>query len=226
MSEHIILSILNFVPEFIKVLPSLILSITALVAIFYLRKPICEELIPRLSGLKFKDVELNFVKSAMDDALELAEKHEKWREKIKVTNKDKQNVLNRARRLIDIAKGTSILWIDDVPGNNKNEERMLKQLGMDIDYARNTAEALQFLERANYDLILSDIGREKVGGKKVDSGIETFEKIREKNIKLKLIFYIGDYNPDNGCPPHAFGITDRPDELLHLILDILERKKL
>jgi hypothetical protein len=28
-----------------------------------------------------------------------------------------------------------------------------------------------------------------------------------------------------GTPPGAFGITNRPDELIHLVLDVLERER-
>jgi len=42
---------------------------------------------------------------------------------------------------------------------------------------------------------------------------------------VPVIFYIGYPDPSKGVPPHAFGITHRPDELLHLIMDALERVK-
>lgn len=213
--------------EVIQILPSLLLSVGAVIAILFLIKPICKGLIPRLSGLKYKGMELMFLKKAMEDALELAEKNERWRHKIKITNKDKETVLNRARKHQDITRDTNILWIDDVPMNNKNEERMLWQLGIKVDYALNTEEAIRLLKADKYDLILSDIARQAKDGKLVgDAGIQTLQKLREKDFSLPFIFYIGDYDPALGCPEYAFGITDRPDELLHLILDVLERKKL
>jgi len=104
---------------------------------------------------------------------------------------------------------------------------MLKQLGIEVDYALNTEEALNLLKTVKYNLILSDIARERPDGTKVpNAGILTLEKLREEKFTLPLIFYIGDLDRSLGCPAQAFGITDRPDELLHLILDVLERKKL
>jgi hypothetical protein len=35
---------------------------------------------------------------------------------------------------------------------------------------------------------------------------------------------VGNFNAQDGVPLGAFGITNRPDELLHLVLDIVERK--
>jgi hypothetical protein len=40
-----------------------------------------------------------------------------------------------------------------------------------------------------------------------------------------VIFYVGEFDPGRGLPPFAFGLTNRPDELLHLILDVLARRK-
>lgn len=38
------------------------------------------------------------------------------------------------------------------------------------------------------------------------------------------IFYYPDYKPNMGTPPYAFGITNSPTELMHLIVDVLQRK--
>ena len=50
-------------------------------------------------------------------------------------------------------------------------------------------------------------------------------KFREDDDPTPVIFYIGIFDPKLGIPGGAFGITNRPDELLHLVLDALERKK-
>ena len=46
--------------------------VVALVAIFY--KPIRDDLVPRLSGLKAMGVEFSFIQESLDSAIELAEK--------------------------------------------------------------------------------------------------------------------------------------------------------
>jgi hypothetical protein len=38
-----------------------------------------------------------------------------------------------------------------------------------------------------------------------------------------VIFYLWDYKPELGTPAGAFGITKRPDKLLHLVIDALAR---
>ena len=46
-----------------------------------------------------------------------------------------------------------------------------------------------------------------------------------ENKTTPVIFYVGVFEPERGVPGQAFGITNRPDELLHLTLDALERFK-
>ena len=36
----------------------------------------------------------------------------------------------------------------------------------------------------------------------------------------------GDANPNRDRPPISFGLTNRADELIHLVFDILERRRL
>jgi hypothetical protein len=52
--------------------------VVALVAVFY--KPIRDDLVPRLSGLKAMGVEFSFIQESLDSAIELAEKTPEWRE--------------------------------------------------------------------------------------------------------------------------------------------------
>ena len=51
--------------------------VVALVAVFY--KPIRDDLVPRLSGLKAMGVEFSFIQESLDSAIELAEKTPEWR---------------------------------------------------------------------------------------------------------------------------------------------------
>jgi hypothetical protein len=48
---------------------------------------------------------------------------------------------------------------------------------------------------------------------------------RGEGIAMPIIFYVGSLKPDAGMPPGAFGITQRPDVLLTLVGDALERTR-
>jgi CheY-like chemotaxis protein len=98
---------------------------------------------------------------------------------------------------------------------------MFRQLNVDIDIAKSTEEALDMLKNGKYDLIISDMARDN----KPNAGIEFLQQFHQEDKTIPVIFYVGIFNPERGIPPLAFGITNRPDELLHLTLDVLERKK-
>jgi len=41
-----------------------------------------------------------------------------------------------------------------------------------------------------------------------------------------VVFYVSVVYQDKPLPPGAFGLTNRPDELLHLVIDALEPVRL
>jgi Na+/citrate or Na+/malate symporter len=51
--------------------------VVVLVVVFY--KPIPDDLVPRLSGLKAMGVEFSFIQESLDSAIELAKKTPEWR---------------------------------------------------------------------------------------------------------------------------------------------------
>jgi CheY-like chemotaxis protein len=139
---------------------------------------------------------------------------------VEISRADKERALSRARNHLSVFKGAQILWVDDHPENNLNERRMLRQLNTEIDMVTNSEEALRILDNAKYDVVLSDMAR----GQDPLAGLDFLQKLREFDRSTPVIFYIGVIDLDKGVPGRAFGITNRPDELLHLILDVLERK--
>ena len=98
---------------------------------------------------------------------------------------------------------------------------MFRELKTGVDIARSTDEALAILRSGQYDIVISDMARDE----KAAAGLEFLGQFREMNKATPVIFYIGVLDPEKGTPAQAFGITNRPDELVHLILDALERKK-
>src|SRR5918997_61787 len=105
--------------------------VVALVAVFY--KPIRDDLVPRLSGLKAMGVEFSFIQESLDSAIELAEKTPEWQGG--VTEKDKERALRRARQHLGLFTNARFLWADDVPRNNRNERRMFRNAGVTVDIA-------------------------------------------------------------------------------------------
>lgn len=99
---------------------------------------------------------------------------------------------------------------------------MFRQLRVGTQTAESTQKALDLLKNRHFDLVISDMAR----GDNDTAGLNFLRQMREANETIPVIFYVGSVDPAaKGVPPQAFGITNRPDELLHLTLDALERRK-
>lgn len=200
--------------ELLKLIPNILWIVLVLVlfAVFY--KPIRYELLPRLGSFKAFGVEFTFIHDEIDKSAE------RWN--LDISGSDRSLVIRRAQRLAPILQGAQVLWVDDHPDYNVYERRILNSLGIFVDLAKTSAEGLSMLSQNKYDLVISDIKREGVGD--VD-GFQFLDKMIEDGYDHKVIYYIGNLDKKRGVPPYAFGITDRPDHLLHLIFDALERER-
>jgi hypothetical protein len=136
---------------------------------------------------------------------------------LSISPRAQDQVTLRAERLLPQIRGFRLLWIDDVPARNENEMRLLSRIGIMIDLAKSDAEAEQRLAAFIYDVVVSDWERSGVA----DAGKAFLPKVRQAPLSPPLIFYVGQ---ERDVPVGAFGLTTRPDELLNLLLDVLERK--
>jgi len=181
----------------------------------------------RLGGLNDPDAlaarTLRFLTTASSHTMAPAEHalDQAMREKLSMGGRDSP-ALRRARACVQLAQGARILWIDDVPGLTSREARALTALGTQITRARTTEDGLMRLsEGPAFDLIISDIAR----GLIADEGIHALPRIREAAPDTPVIFYVARLPPDLSPPPGSFGITNSPEELVHLVFDVLERRR-
>jgi len=130
-----------------------------------------------------------------------------------------QKVLRRALMAKTALRNAQMLWIDDSPDWINWEKQLLKKLGVEVTVAQSTEEAVAILASRTFPLIISDIAR----GEDKRAGLTGLSPIREAAPESQVIFYVADLDEEKGPPPGSMGITNRPDELLHLILDVLER---
>jgi CheY-like chemotaxis protein len=134
---------------------------------------------------------------------------------------ERSPVLRRAQLVRPALEGARVLWVDDHPRNNAYECRTLTALGVTVEAVTTTKEALALVARGRYDVILSDMARSRP-----DSGLNLLRSLRQTGCPTEVVFYVGRVDPAKGVPVGAFGIVDKPQPLLHLVLDVLERHRL
>lgn len=136
-----------------------------------------------------------------------------------VSANDRAFLLHRIKFVGRIAKDRKILWVDDIPANNDYERIFLQMLDVEIYFASSNEAALRLLGCGGYDVILSDIARP--AGE--PTGLDILPELEMRRIETPIIFYITDYVPQP-VDPRVYGITSRPDELMHLLFDVFERR--
>jgi CheY-like chemotaxis protein len=128
-------------------------------------------------------------------------------------------VYARAQYVRPLVDGRRVLWVDDNPSNNFYERVALSEMGIAVDVATSSEEAMNVLTYLRADVIVSDMKRHG----RHDAGLALLRAIRSRGMTTPVIFYVGEVVEELRRPPGSFGITDRPDEVLHLILDLIER---
>ncbi len=66
-----------------------------------------------------------------------------------------------------------VLWVDDYPSNNEAIIDLYRQQGVEFDLVLNTDQALDYLAKEEYNLVISDIGR----GSEPDAGVRMIREI-------------------------------------------------
>jgi len=215
--------------EIIKVAPTILWMLFIGVVMFIYRKRI-EPLLRRISGIKAFGLEVSFIEEKLDQASEKQAKKISEEEnsdlatiekKIAIGQKDRSQLLRRLDYAAAIIKGAQVLWVDDNPNFNNYEMRLLRSLGISVDTAETTERALQMLVQKKYDAVISDIARAGVR----DEGLRFITKMHEQGLYQKTILYTGSLKPLAGTPTGAFAITNRPDDLVHYLIDIFERER-
>lgn len=140
---------------------------------------------------------------------------------IRVTEDDELRALKRAAVLTDVTRDRVILWVDDQHNNNMHEIRTFAALGMKIITEHSNAAAVVRVKGGfpRVHIVITDISR--TAGE--PSGDLLPDAFQAERIELPIIFYITKVDNSAPLPIGAFGLTNRPDELLHLVLDALER---
>ena len=147
-------------------------------------------------------------------------------------------VIERLRTHADLLAGARILWVDDHPENNLALIELLREFKASVDTPRSNSEAFALLRASRYDVIISDVGRDnEVRGSEL-KGLELARTVFD-HWGQRVLLFSARFDPAHlpGASDEerlrlvtevqrtVFARTNRYDEALHLILDMLERVK-
>lgn len=198
--------------ELIKIIPSVLGVIFLAVLVFVFYTPIKNVLIPQLSEFKAFGIEAKFIKEELTKAAG---------QNPEVKEKALEQVTRRSQRIASIIQGAKLLLVNDIPEQMINVQRILQSLGVVVDVARTTQAALTMMAQTHYDVIVSDMSREGIP----DEGLRFLKESIKRSVNRPTIFTVANFDRSRGVPAYAFGITNRVDEMLNLIFDVLERTR-
>lgn len=111
---------------------------------------------------RIEDMETNY-RSKLDKIVQLLQDLQKDRVITEQPREKKPKLVKR-----------KVLWVDDYPSNiDEAIIDLYRQQGVEFDLALNTAQALDYLAKEEYDLVISDIGR----GSELDAGVRMIREI-------------------------------------------------
>jgi eukaryotic-like serine/threonine-protein kinase len=131
------------------------------------------------------------------------------------------SALRRAQMARAATAGARILWVDDNPASNQYEILLFESMGAQVVTSTTTADAIGQIQAETWDLVLSDMTRQGRSGE----GIALLDWMRDHHAPVPVVFYVLDADTGRDRPFGSFGLTNQPDELIHLVLDVLERRR-
>ncbi len=116
--------------------------------------------------------------------------------------------------------GRKVLWVDDNPDNNIFETEALQALGIEVEFATSTSEALRKLQGNEYDAIISDMARPEDDR----AGYSLLATLRNIRPGTPFILYSSSNTPDQEraiVSQGAYGSTSKASELVQLVVSAI-----
>ena len=211
----------------VELVKALSWPILVLFVVFYLRSPLRKKL-GEFEELNFKagpgGIEASGKTAA---ALQMAAAAGAAAEKNRKPGEDARpiaEISEKVRDTVDVAfdsqgasrvAGQRILWVDDRPDNNLNERHALEAMGLRIDLATSTREALARLGKARYRLVITDMKRQD----DPQAGLALLNEVGQRWQGLPVIFYsLSSGLFDEASAQGAVGATSSTEQLFALVL--------
>lgn len=120
----------------------------------------------------------------------------------------------------------TILWVDDFPQNNTPIVSTLRELGIAVEIALTTAEALARVGVNNYNLIITDLGRKEGEEDRSMAGLELINELRARGHGVPVIVFAGSRGLQHRAELTAAGaamVTNKASDLIPVAVDLAVR---
>ncbi|MFD4628177.1 response regulator [Streptomyces sp. NPDC058475] len=200
--------------KLIETVPAVLWVAFAAAVYFTLRRTLIQRLVPRLTALRALGVEVELAADLLDRAQDESQST--------VTATARRTALGRLEHAADVLQGGKILWVDDRPQGNVPLVELFRAAGMHVDVTLSTEEATPLFRRRPYDIIVSDIDRD--GDQQ--AGIKMLRVLEQYRIDVPVLIYTGRFDPERGVDRRIFAAPTTPVELVHYVIDLMERARL
>lgn len=200
--------------KLIGTVPAILWAAFAAVVFFTLRGTIIQRMLPRLTAVRALGVEVELAAELLDRAQDESQ--------ATVTATARRTALGRLEHAADVLQGGRLVWVDDRPEGNAPLVELFRAAGMHVDLSVSTDEATPLFRRRPYDILISDIDR---GGDR-QAGIKMLRLLERYNIAVPVLIYAGSFDPERGIDRRIFAGTTAPVELVHYVIDLMERARL
>ncbi len=200
--------------------PALIWAAVALLALLLFKSPI-RDLIERIRAVSFDTTGFK-LEAAASLALSTAKAVADGRLNAPPSAAKIAETVERAipRSAMEKLFSASILWVDDRPNNNIIERNMFEELGLRIELAASTEEALEIIKYQEFAVIISDMGRPPDR----QAGYTLLGKLLNENNSTPFVIYSGSNDPDHirlARKNGAQGSTNNPLELFTIVTGLI-----
>lgn len=123
--------------------------------------------------------------------------------------------------------GSRVLWVDDNIQHNLFEMNYLERLGVEVETAATTEQALRSLHANDLHLIITDMHRVEDGVERRHAGLELLREIGPE-YRNALIFYTSNASLwRNNAEISDYGavVSDTPSELFSEVKEIIRRRE-
>lgn len=117
-------------------------------------------------------------------------------------------------------KGGAILWVDDHPEWNDSLIRLFRTVGITVDTALSTRDAVRALGRRSYDLVISDMRREAERDGDT-AGTRLLDNMISVGIPTPAVFFSENTAAHTAPHPRAITTTNSPEKLVDIVVEFV-----